>query len=110
MHSFDKDKINGNITVRNAAKGEKLTTLDEDNHELSTEDIVIADQDQPIALAGVMGALTPKLITIPKTSSLNLRFLIHSIFERPLNGMYCTQKRHNDLNGELIQMVWRMPQ
>lgn len=61
LHSFDKDKINGGITVRTAHKGEKLTTLDENEHELSTDDIVIADNDKPIALAGVMGGFNTQI-------------------------------------------------
>ncbi|MBV0931142.1 phenylalanine--tRNA ligase subunit beta [Lentilactobacillus sp. IMAU92037] len=61
LHSFDKDKIDGDIVVRNAKKGEKLVTLDEDEHELSPDDMVIADNDQPIALAGVMGGFNTQI-------------------------------------------------
>jgi len=56
MHAFDRKKLRGTeIIVRMAEKGEKLVTLDETAHELTEEDIVIADREGPIALAGVMG-------------------------------------------------------
>jgi phenylalanyl-tRNA synthetase beta chain len=56
MHAFDRKKLNGNtIVVRLARKGEKLMTLDGAEHELHEEDVVIADEKNPIALAGVMG-------------------------------------------------------
>jgi phenylalanyl-tRNA synthetase beta chain len=56
MHAFDRKKLKGDeITVRLAAKDEKIITLDGRSHDLTTEDIVIADASGPIALAGVMG-------------------------------------------------------
>lgn len=56
MHAFDKKKLNGNkIFIRTAHEGETITTLDEKKHKLTVEDIVIADEKGPIALAGVMG-------------------------------------------------------
>ncbi len=56
MHAFDRKKLKGDeITIRLAAKDEKIMTLDGRSHDLTTEDIVIADASGPIALAGVMG-------------------------------------------------------
>jgi len=57
-HIFDYDKLNQKeILVRRAKKGEKLTTLDEVEHELSETNLLITDGKIPIALAGVMGGL-----------------------------------------------------
>lgn len=56
LHAFDRKKLRGNeIFTRLAAPGEKIMTLDGREHGLTPEDIVIADQAGPIALAGVMG-------------------------------------------------------
>jgi phenylalanyl-tRNA synthetase beta chain len=56
MHAFDRKKLKGDkIIVRLAAADEKLVTLDGQEHQLTAEDIVIADGSGPIALAGVMG-------------------------------------------------------
>ena len=56
LHAFDLDRLHGNrLAVRRARAGETLTTLDDTPHELDTGDLVIADTDGPVALAGVMG-------------------------------------------------------
>ena len=55
-HIFDFDKISGNdIFIRKAKKDEVLVTLDEKRHTLYEENLVIADKDNPIALAGIIG-------------------------------------------------------
>jgi phenylalanyl-tRNA synthetase beta chain len=54
-HAFDLGKIEGAIIVRRARKGEKLKTLDEIEHTLDPEDLIIADERKPLGLAGVMG-------------------------------------------------------
>jgi phenylalanyl-tRNA synthetase beta chain len=56
LHAFDADKIEGNIYIRRAKKGEKFIGLDEKERILSVENLVIADDKKVIALAGVMGA------------------------------------------------------
>lgn len=62
LHAFDYDKVSGStIKARYAQKGEKLTTLDEAEHDLDEKDIVIADDQKPIALAGVMGGLNSEI-------------------------------------------------
>ncbi len=56
LHTFDASKVSGGkVIVRRAAEGEKLKTLDEVERTLSAEDIVIANADGPMCIAGVFG-------------------------------------------------------
>lgn len=56
LHAFDLSLLRGGrVEVRRAAEGEKIATLDGHEVELRSEDLVIADTDRPVAVAGVMG-------------------------------------------------------
>lgn len=56
MHAFDLRYVDGaEINVRNAVNGEKITTLDGVERELSDDMLVIADKNKPVAVAGIMG-------------------------------------------------------
>lgn len=55
LHAFDLDKLNGGITVRRAEVGEKMVGIDHKEYTLTTADLVIADSEGPVAIAGVMG-------------------------------------------------------
>ena len=55
MHAFDLASLTGEVVVRNAQAGEKLTTLDEREIELNEQTLLICDQERPLALAGIMG-------------------------------------------------------
>lgn len=63
MHAYDLDKIEGPIVVRRANEGEKLTTLDGKDHDLSVEDLLITDSpngergSRVLGIAGVMGGM-----------------------------------------------------
>ena len=58
LHTFDADKIRGGkVIVRRAAQDEKIVTLDEQERKLSCEDIVIADAEGPMCIAGVFGGI-----------------------------------------------------
>lgn len=103
MHAFDLDTFEGNqIVVREAHAGEKLVTLDDEERELETSDLVIAVADKPVALAGVMGGAATEIspqssrvvleaavfdgTSIRKTSGrLNLRSESSSRFEKGIN-------------------------
>lgn len=56
MHAFDRNYIKGAIHVRNAKQGEKITTLDNKARILDPSVLVIADDEKPVAIAGIMGA------------------------------------------------------
>ncbi|MCP3099490.1 phenylalanine--tRNA ligase subunit beta [Myxococcus sp. K15C18031901] len=56
LHAFDLDKLaGGELVVRTAARGEKMTTLDGKARTLDVDDLLICDQKSPQAIAGVMG-------------------------------------------------------
>jgi phenylalanyl-tRNA synthetase beta chain len=55
MHAFDLQKIDGAITVRYAKSQEKLVLLDGNEINIKTDTLVIADDNQPLALAGIFG-------------------------------------------------------
>ena len=58
LHAFDADKIKGNaIHVRYARKGEKFVTLDSVEREMNERDLMIANANEAMCIAGVFGGL-----------------------------------------------------
>lgn len=56
LHAFDYDQVDGHkIIVRDAEEGEKFVTLDDSERTLTSDDLLICDQNKPVAIAGVMG-------------------------------------------------------
>ena len=69
-HAFDADNIKGHIIVRRAGSEEKLALLDGRELTLSQEDLVIADEENAVGLAGVMGGIKDSVL--PDTSKVIL--------------------------------------
>jgi phenylalanyl-tRNA synthetase beta chain len=69
-HVFDSDHIINHIEVRRANEGEKLQLLNDKDLTLSTDDLVIADAEGAVALAGVMGGAKDSVL--PDTDSVIL--------------------------------------
>lgn len=119
MHAFDFDKFDGTtIVARNSENGEKLITLDGEERDLIADDLVIAVNDQPVALAGVMGGQSTEIdsssktvvleaavfngTSIRKTSGrLNLRSESSSRFEKGIN--YDTVSEAMDFAAAMLQ-------
>jgi phenylalanyl-tRNA synthetase beta chain len=56
LHAFDLDKVPGGaLTVRAAAEGEKMTTLDDVERTLDAETVLVCDENGPTGVAGIMG-------------------------------------------------------
>ncbi len=68
MHAFDYSCVHGNtIVVRRAAPGESLVTLDGNTRSLTPNMLVIADDEKPIGVAGVMGGGNSEIVDDTKT-------------------------------------------
>jgi len=78
MHAFDLAKINGGIRVRHAKKAEPITLLDGQEIKLTKGTMVIADDSQPVALAGIMGGADSAV------SDSTTSILLESAFFNPL--------------------------
>jgi phenylalanyl-tRNA synthetase beta chain len=107
LHAFDLDKVPGGaLSVRAAAAGEKMTTLDGVERELDAETVLVCDEDGPTGIAGIMGgqvsevsAATTRVLlevanwngtNILRTSRLlGLRSEASSRFEKQLHPALC---------------------
>lgn len=69
-HAYDSDNITGHITVRHAAENEKLLLLNSKELAMDPTDLVIADDDGPVGLAGIMGGAKDSIL--PKTETVLL--------------------------------------
>lgn len=101
LHYYDADRLGDTLVVRNALDDEKLTTLDNQERNLSSSDIVIADKEKAVGLAGVMGGLSTEVeentkniiiesaifdtIKVRKTSKKILRSEASNRFEKGLD-------------------------
>ena len=86
LHAFDRDKLFGTISVRNAKQKEELVTLDNQKRILDETDLVITDNDKPVALAGVMGGFDSEVT--PDTKNL----LIESAYFDKVSIMKTSRK------------------
>ncbi len=112
LHAFDADKVQGPITIRLAREGETIETLDDRQVKLRPDNLVIADNMGPIAIAGVKGGKragvtseTKNLIlesanfnpsSVRKTSTgLSLRTDASKRFENNLTADLCVEANEN---------------
>ena len=71
LHAFDRTHVDGNkIIVRNAEVNEELLLLDNNSIKLTTDDLVICDENSPMALAGIRGGKKDSIL--PETTGIVL--------------------------------------
>jgi phenylalanyl-tRNA synthetase beta chain len=64
LHAFDLDRVpGGELTVRTAGEGEKMTTLDGVERTLDAETVLVCDRDGPSGIAGIMGGQISEVST-----------------------------------------------
>ena len=61
LHAFDKSKIKGGLTIKRAGKAQPFTTLDGQVRQLDPDDLMVCDDEQPLALAGTMGGASSEI-------------------------------------------------
>jgi len=86
-HAFDAGRLKGDVRIRMARQGEKLLALDGVEYKLCPQDMVIADDSGPVALAGVIGGDSTKVTEATK------RVLLESAYFSPKSVM-ATSRRH----------------
>ena len=55
LHAFDSSKIKGGLTIKRAGTVQAFTTLDGQVRQLDPDDLMVSDDEKPLAIAGVMG-------------------------------------------------------
>lgn len=61
LHAFDMDKLDGYLCVRRAKEGEKITTLDNVERNLTHDSVLIATKEQGVCVAGVFGSANSEI-------------------------------------------------
>jgi len=106
LHAFDRDKISGDIHVRSAYRNEIIVSLDGVERLLQADTLIIADDRQPLAVAGVMGGLNSEVtkdttrlliesahfsaVSVRRTSRrLGLRSEASNRYEKGINAYGC---------------------
>lgn len=92
MHAFDLDKIDHEIIIRFAKANELISLLDGSEKTLDTETLVIADKNNALAIAGVMGGMPSCVTDSTKTIFLESAFFTPEIVAR--------QRQHYNLSSE----------
>lgn len=77
LHAFDLDKIKGEIDVRLAKEGESIEAIDHTTYHPTTDTLLIADQNGPLAIAGILGGAASEV------SEKTTRILLESAYFEP---------------------------
>lgn len=92
MHAFDLNTIKQEIIVRKSRAGEKIVLLDGSEQTLNDETMVIADHENPVAIAGVMGGLNSSVTLLTKDILLESAYFSLSVIAK--------QRQHYGLSSE----------
>lgn len=120
LHAFNAEYLQGAVGARYAKEGEKLTTLDGQTLSLQKKHLVIADEKNVLALAGIMGGLESGVNTTTKHLFLESAFFMPTViagvarsyglfsesaqrFERGVD--YHLQRKALDRATDLILMI-----
>jgi phenylalanyl-tRNA synthetase beta chain len=86
-HAFDADKLKGGINVRLARDGEKFLALDGKTYSLKPDNLVVADQDRAVGIAGVMGGEETGVTETTKNVLLEAAYFLPAIVRRTARNL-----------------------
>ena len=86
LHAFDVEKLFGGIRVTRAKSFKSLTTLDGQKRSLIAQNLLIADSEKPLALAGVMGGIDSEVNPKTHTIAIEAAHFIPSAISQNLRG------------------------
>lgn len=93
LHAFDADKLaEGRIVVRRARAGESIQAIDHKEYKLTSDMCVIADAQQPVAIAGVMGGAATEI----GTSTTNILIEVADFASMSIRATARALKLHSD--------------
>ena len=107
LHAFDFRYLeDGKIVVKSAQSGEKFKTLDDQEHSLNPEDLMICDGQHPVAMAGVMGGLNSEVQDDTSTILLEAAYFKPTMIRRTSkrHGLH-TESSHRFERGADIDMI-----
>ena len=107
LHAFDFRYLqDGKVVVKSARDGEKFTSLDDQVHSLSAEDLMICDGQHPVAMAGVMGGLDSEVKDDSETILLEAAYFKPTMIRRTSkrHGLH-TESSHRFERGADIDMI-----
>ncbi|MEP6685769.1 MAG: phenylalanine--tRNA ligase subunit beta [Verrucomicrobiota bacterium] len=87
MHAFDADKLQGEINVRLAHDGEKFLALDGKTYLLGKDNLVIADAERAVAIAGVMGGEETGVTDVTRNVLLESAYFLPSSVRRTARSL-----------------------
>ncbi|NOY12451.1 MAG: phenylalanine--tRNA ligase subunit beta [Deltaproteobacteria bacterium] len=107
LHAFDFRLLQGGqIVVQRAQEGQKFTTLDDQEHTLVAEDLMICDGQRPVAMAGVMGGQNSEVQDDTETILLEAAYFKPTVIRRTSkrHGLH-TESSHRFERGADIDMI-----
>src|SRR5437763_8324583 len=87
-HAFDADKLSGAINVRLAREGEKFLALDGKTYALTPENLVIADDERAVGIAGVMGGEESGVTESTRNVLLESAYFLPASIRRTARGRF----------------------
>ncbi|HUH31816.1 MAG TPA: phenylalanine--tRNA ligase subunit beta [Rhodanobacter sp.] len=108
MHAFDHDTLHGDVVVRHARAGETLKLLDGNVVTLGETYLLVADQEAPLAVAGIMGGFASRVTAQTRNIFLeSAHFAPHAIMGRARNLGLHTDASHRFERGVDPQLPQR---